>query len=408
MLKPISGGITAPQGFRAGSVHAGIKKMKGPDLSLIVADQPCATAGLFTASRFAAAPVLLTKQHLKTGQLQAIVANSGCANACTGIQGEADAQEMVELTARHLGIPSHLVAAASTGVIGEPLPMDRLRRGMPPLLKSLSPHGSRKAAQGIMTTDTFPKEASLKCMIDGRSIIVGGIAKGSGMVHPQLAPSPRRATMLAFLTTDAAIDPPLLQQTLQAAVDISFNMITVDGETSTNDMVLLMANGRAKGPKLPAASPALESFQSAVTEVCQTLAKMIARDGEGATKLIEIVVRQAKDLREAKTAGMAIARSPLVKTAFFGGDSNWGRIMAALGASGLDLDPNRIDLYIETVPLVKNGLGLGKQAEQKAAQFLKKRSVTLTADLHTGPTTARIWTCDLSPQYVKINAAYRS
>ena len=408
MLKPVQGGVTAVAGFRAAGIHAGIKKVRKPDLALIVADKTCSTAGVFTTNRFAAAPVYLTKQHLKSGQLQAIIANSGCANACTGIQGEADAQEMAELTAKQLGIPRHLVGVASTGVIGEPLPMERLRTGIPRLVKALRTKGSHRAAQAIMTTDTFPKEAAVQAVIDGRSMTVGGIAKGSGMIHPNLAGPTRGATMLAFLTTDAAIDPPLLQQTLQTAVDLTFNMITVDGETSTNDLVLCLANGRVKGPKLPAASPALDAFQSAVTEVCLTLAKMIARDGEGATKLVEIVIRQAKDLAQAKTVGMAIARSPLVKTAFFGEDPNWGRIMAAMGASGVDLDPHRIDIYVEEIPLVKGGLGLGKEAEKKASQAFKKHSFSLTVDLHTGPTTAQLFTCDLSTDYVKINAAYRT
>ena len=408
LLKPIKGGITAPVGFRAAGIHTGIKKGRAQDLSLIAADQPCTTAGVFTINRFAAAPVSLTKGHVKGGRLQAIIANSGCANACTGTQGETDTQEMADLTAKQLGITRHLVAVASTGIIGEFLPMNRIRTGIPRLVKSLTHRGSRRAAQAIMTTDTFQKEAAIQATIEGHHITVGGIAKGSGMVHPVMVSTSRKATMLAFLATDAAIDPPLLQQTLQTAVDLTFNMITVDGETSTNDMVLFLANGKARGPKLSAASPALDVFQSAVIEVCMSLAKMIAQDGEGASKLIEITIRQTKDLREAKTVGMAIARSPLVKTALFGRNPNWGRIMAAIGASGIDLDPRRIDIYIGNIPLVKGGLGLGKQAERKAAQSLKKRSVSLTVDLHTGPMTAKVWTCDLTSRYIKINAAYRS
>ena len=407
-LKPLKGGITAPPGFRAAGAHAGIKKGRTPDLAIITADQSCSTAGVFTTNRFAAAPVILTKEHIKSGQHQAVIANSGCANACTGTQGEADAQEMAELTAKQLGIARHLVAVASTGIIGTFLPMNRLRTGIPRLAKALTYSGSRRAAKAIMTTDTFSKEAAVQAAIDGRTITVGGIAKGSGMVHPILASASRKATMLAFLSTDANIDPPLLQQTLKVAVDQTFNMITVDGETSTNDLVLCMANGKAKGPKLPAASPALDVFQSAVINVCMALAKMIAQDGEGATKFVEITIRQTKDLQEAKTVGMAIAQSPLVKTALFGKDPNWGRIMAAIGASGVDLDPRRIDLYVGETPLVKGGLGLGKRAEQKAAQFLKKRSVSLTVDLHTGPMTAKVWTCDLTTKYIKINASYRS
>ena len=407
-IKLIKGGVTAVSGFRVAGIHAGIKKNRVPDLAMIAADQVCKTVGVFTTNRFAAAPVLLTKQHTRSGQLQAIIANSGCANACTGTQGETDAREMAELTAKELGIPKHLVGVASTGTIGETLPMNRVRTAIPRLARSLSPHQGKMAARAIMTTDTFIKEAAVKTVIDGWPITVGGIAKGSGMIHPVMVSSSRKATMLAFLTTDAEIDPPLLQQTLQNAVNVTFNMITVDGETSTNDMVLIMANGRSKVPKIPAASSALDFFQWAVTEVCQTLAKMIARDGEGATKLVEIIIRQAKDLQEAKTVGMAIARSPLVKTAFFGGDPNWGRIMSAIGSCGVDLDPRRIDLYIEGIQIVKGCVGLGKKAEDKASRIMKKKSFSLTVDLHTGPTLAKIWTCDLSQKYVKINAAYRS
>jgi glutamate N-acetyltransferase/amino-acid N-acetyltransferase len=407
-IRPVKGGITAVSGFRASGMHVGVKKGRVPDLAIISADQACTSAGLFTTNRFAAAPVQLTRQHIKNGQLQAVIANSGCANACTGTQGESDAREMAELAAKELGIPRHLVAVASTGVIGSFLPMDRLRAGIPKLVKAMNPRKSRQAAQAIMTTDTHPKEAAVKVMIEGWPVTVGGIAKGSGMIHPMMVSPSRKATMLAFLTTDASIDPALLNQTLQTAVDVTFNMITVDGDTSTNDTVLLMANGRSKVPKLAAASPALDLFQSAVIEVCESLAKMIARDGEGATKLIEIIIRQAKDLQEARTVGMAIARSPLVKTAFFGGDSNWGRIMAAVGSCGVDLDPRRVDLYIDQIPLAKGCLGLGKKAEQQAATIMRRKSFSLTVDLHTGPMTAKLWTCDLSPKYVKINAAYRN
>ena len=296
MIKSIKGGITAVSGFQAAGVNASIKKGQLPDLALIASDRVCSTAGVFTSNRFAAPSIFLTRQHIRSGQLQAIIANSGCANACTGPQGEADAQEMSSLAAKQLRIPKHLVGVASTGVIGNLMPMERIRSAVPRLIKSLSPQGGHRAAQAILTTDTSTKEVAVQVAIDGRQLTVGGIAKGSGMIHPKLISTPRKATMLAFLTTDASIDTPLLQQALQTAVDQSFNMISVDGETSTNDMVLLMANGTAKGSKLPAASPAFELFQLAVNEVCISLAKMIARDGEGATKLVEIIIRQAKIL----------------------------------------------------------------------------------------------------------------
>lgn len=407
-IKPFNGGVTAAAGFRASGIHAGIKKGRQPDLALVASEHACTTAGVFTTNRFSAAPVLLSRQHMKGGQLQAIIANSGCANACTGTQGESDAREMAELTANELKIPRHLVAVASTGVIGDFLPMDRVRTAVPRLAKALSPKRGRLAARAIMTTDTVTKEAAVRVFIEGWPITIGGMAKGAGMVHPHMVSASRKATMLAFLTTDAAIDPPLLQQTLQTAVDQTFNMVTVDGDTSTNDTVLIMANGRSKVPKLPAASAALDIFQSGVTEVCRTLAKMIARDGEGATKLVEIIIRQSKDLQEARVVGMAMANSPLVKTAFFGNDPNWGRFMSSIGASGVDLDLRRIDLFIDGIQIVRGGIGIGKKAEERASRMMKKKTFSVTVDLHTGPTDATVWTCDLSPRYVKINAAYRS
>jgi glutamate N-acetyltransferase/amino-acid N-acetyltransferase len=402
MIRPIKGGITATPGFRAAGIYAGIKKARGPDLALIAADRPCTAAGVFTQNRFAAPCVWLAREHLRDGRLQAIVANSGNANACTGAQGERDTVEIAGLVAKQLGIAPDLVAPASTGVIGANLPMDALRAAVPRLVRSLSHRGGRAAARAILTTDTHVKEAAVRGKIGGRSVTVGGVAKGSGMIHPNMA------TMLAFLTTDANVDAAMLQELVQSAVTRSFNMITVDGETSTNDMVLCLANGRAGHSELRSIPPAHRTLQAMLDEVCIALAKMIARDGEGATKLIEVQVRHAPDPYQARAIALAIGRSPLVKTAIHAADANWGRIMAAIGASGADLVPQQVDISVGDVKLVANGIGLGRVAERAASRVLKQRDVPLLIDLHAGTEEATAWTCDLSEQYVRINATYRS
>ncbi len=401
-MKTIKGGITAVPGFLASGIYCGIKKTKVPDLAMIFSEDPCSAAGLFTTNRITAAPVRLTQNHIKSGRLQAIVVNSGNANVSTGPQGERTALEMAELTARQLGIATELVAVASTGVIGEPPPLEALRTGIPKSAKRLSPHGSRMAARAIMTTDTKIKEAAVRLKIGGRTVTLGGIAKGSGMIHPNMA------TMLAFLTTDLSVKPALLRNMLTSAVNRSFNMITVDGETSTNDTVLCLANGRAGNPDLTGSENDRSKFQAALDTVCTELAKMIVQDGEGATKLVEIRVRGAANPRQAGTIAMRVANSNLVKTAFFGADANWGRIMAAIGAAGVDVNPDRIDLAFDHVPLVKNGVGLGKTADRRATRVLKQRSFSLTINLHAGSASATAWTCDLTYDYVRINAAYRS
>lgn len=401
-IRPILGGITAVPGFLASGIHCGIKKVKAPDLALIFSKEPCTAAGLFTTNRVTAAPVRLTQKHIKSGMLQAIVANSGNANACTGPYGETIAREMAELTARHLGVTPEQVAVASTGVIGEPPPLPAIQSGVPQAVKALSPKGSRNAAQAIMTTDQRPKEAALRANVGGQMVTLGGIAKGSGMIHPNLA------TMLAFITTDVDIEPSLLQQMLSLAADRSFNMITVDGETSTNDMLICLANGKAGNPDLNKSPEARAIFQKVLDTICITLAKEIARDGEGATKFVEIMVQHAESFKQAKAIAINVARSSLVKTAFFGEDANWGRIMAAIGAAGVEVDPNRIHLSFDQVRLVENGVGLGPAAERQATRVLKKKSFALTIDLNAGDASATAWTCDLSYDYIKINASYRS
>ncbi|MFQ5950221.1 MAG: bifunctional glutamate N-acetyltransferase/amino-acid acetyltransferase ArgJ, partial [Nitrospiria bacterium] len=378
-----------------------IKKNGRPDLALIYSEIPCTVAAVFTRNRFQAPPLLLDKRHLRGRQGQAIIANSGNANAFTGERGFQDAEAMAETTARRLGIPTRSVYVASTGVISEFLPTKKILRAIPRLASSLSDKGSGAAAEAIMTTDTFPKEFALTGKVGQDNIRVGGIAKGSGMIHPNMA------TMLAFLATDAKIDSDLLQEGLRQAVDRSFHRITVDGETSTNDMVLLFANG-TKGERIRSKGQAFGQFIAVLEAACLSLAKMIVKDGEGATKFIEIDVVGAPSNQAARRIAMTIARSSLVKTAFFGEDANWGRIVAAIGNAGVAVYPDRIDLAFGRTPLVRGGTYLGKAAEAKIAAILKKREIRLTLSLNSGKGASTVWTSDLSLEYVKINALYRT
>lgn len=402
MIRPVKGGVTAPLGFRAAGIFAGIKKNRKPDLALIAADRICSAAGVTTTNRFAAPSVLVTRDRLRAGRVQAVVVNSGNANACTGIQGERDTAETVRLVARQLHLPEELIAVASTGVIGVPLPMEAIRPTIPRLVRSLSRTGSRKASRAILTTDTRIKEAAVRTRIGGRPVTVGGIAKGSGMIHPNLA------TMLAFLTTDAVVDPILLQELVYSAVSKSFNLITVDGETSTNDLVICLASGRAGHPDLRTIPPAHRTLQAMLDEVCVSLARMIVQDGEGATKTFEIHVRHAPDQDQAQQIVRAVGRSPLVKTAVYGKDPNWGRIMSAVGATGADLVAQEVDLFFDDVKLVANGIEMGSAAHKAAQQVLRRDYFRITIDLHAGTEEAIGWSCDLTPDYIRINASYRS
>lgn len=400
--RSVKGGITAARGYLAAGMHAGIKKPPLPDLALVVSERPASVAGLFTTNRVAAAPVLLDRQHLRRGRARAIIVNSGNANACTGARGLADAREMAALVAARLGIPRQEVFVGSTGVIGRPLPIAQVRRSLPALAARLRRNGGREAATAILTTDLRPKEAAVRATIGRCVVTVGGMAKGSGMIHPDMA------TMLAYLTTDAMVEPPALQQALAQAVRCSFNCISVDGDTSTNDTVLLLANGMAKTGPLRPGSREWPAFQRMVDEVCLSLALQICRDGEGVTKLIEVVIRGARTERDAQLAANAVATSCLVKTAMFGEDANWGRILAAIGRSGAAVDPRRLSLSLGGVPIVRAGTGLGPAAERAVARAVKRAEITVTADLHLGRATARRWTTDLTYDYVRINASYRS
>jgi glutamate N-acetyltransferase/amino-acid N-acetyltransferase len=401
-MKNVHGGITAVKGFRAAGLHCGIKSGRSPDLALIVADCRCSSAAVFTSNRAAAAPVIITRNHSQDGNLQAIVANSGSANACTGAEGLAIAEQMATITGKLLGISPRRVAVASTGKIGAPPLLKALQSGIPRAISALSEKGSRKAAAAILTTDTFTKEAAVQVRILGKTVTIGGIAKGAGMIHPNMA------TMLAFLTTDVRISSARLQKMLTAAVDQSFNMVSVDGETSTNDMVVCLANGAAENESIERSPAARRAFQEALDAVCINLAKMIARDGEGATKLAEIRVIGAKREDAARIIARRISRSPLVKTAFLGEDANWGRIAAAAGSAGVEFDPARVSIFFDDVAVVQNGVGLGPTAERKAARVLGNRSFTVTLDLRSGKHSATAWTCDLTEEYIRINTAYRS
>ncbi len=389
-------------GFKAWGIHCGIKKTDKKDLALIYSDRDAAVAGVFTKNRVKAACVLLDAAKVKSGQGQVIVANSGCANACTGKRGLADARATADIAARELGVSPASVYVASTGVIGEFLPMQKLEAGIVTAAGLLSPAGWEQATEAIMTTDLYPKLSIVQEEIGGKTITVAGIAKGSGMIHPDMA------TMLCFIMTDANLAAPLLKKCLLSSVETSFNSITVDGDTSTNDMVLCMANGAAENKRIVAGTREQKKFQACLDTVTRSLARQVVRDGEGATKFVELVVRGAKNPAEAKRAAVTVAKSSLVKTALFGEDANWGRIMAALGYSGVDMDESRTDISIGKAKLVEKGLGLGKAADREAALALKQREVQITIDLHKGKAEATIWTCDLSNEYIKINAAYRS
>ena len=390
------------KGFLFSGISAGIKKDGKRDLGLIYSEVPAQVAGLFTTNALKAAPVQLDMGRIKTGLCRAVVVNSGNANACTGGPGLRDARKVSSLVAKRLGIDEQLVFPSSTGVIGRRLPMKRIEEGIPRLVDQLSSGGWMSTVEAIMTTDTFPKIQVAACRIKGREVKLCGMVKGAGMIRPNVA------TMLSFLVTDARIEAPLLQQMLEIAAETSYNRITIDGETSTNDTVLLLANGRAGHAILNRMDRDARVFQSMLSKVCQNLAQSVVKDGEGATKFVEILVRGAENDEDAPKAAYAVAHSPLVKTAFFGEDANWGRILCALGHSGVSIDPNRIDVFFDRAPIVKRGMGVGTQAEKKASQVLKKRSFKVIIDLHRGKSQFSLFTTDLSLDYVKINASYRS
>ncbi len=401
-MKRIAGGVTAAKGFRVAAAAAAIKYEGRSDVALIVADRPVAAAAVFTTNKVAAAPVVFDRAHMKGGRLQAILANSGCANACTGQAGLADAELSANMTAGELGISPKLVAVASTGVIGRRLPVDRLAAGMKEAARKLSrgPAVAHEAAKAIMTTDTKPKEAAVETVIGGRRVVVGGMCKGSGMIEPNMA------TMLGFITTDAAITPAMLRRALRRAVAISFNRVVVDGDESTNDSVFVMASGEAGNAVIDSPGEDYEAFVEALAAVGVDLAKQIAKDGEGATKFVTVTVKGAKNARDAERAARSIAKSPLAKTSWFGRDPNWGRVLAAAGYSGADVDAEKAEVFYDGEWAYRKGEVAGPAQLKALAKVLAKNEFTVAVDLHLGDGEASIYTCDFSLDYVHINADY--
>ncbi len=399
-MQIIDGGVTAAQGFRAGGLASGIKKSGKTDLAIVYSEAPAVAAGIFTTNVVQAAPVIFSKQQLQHDQAQAVIINSGNANACVP-DGMEVAEAMAKAAAEFLAIPPEAVMVASTGVIGVQLPVVKIQTALQAKPQFLSSAGGAAAAQAIMTTDTFPKEAAVEFALDGRKIRVGGMAKGSGMIHPNMA------TMLGLVTTDIAIGPELLKKALRRAGDLSFNRITVDGDTSTNDCLMVFANGKAANPAIVEEGPAYQLFLEALATVCKELARQIAKDGEGATKLVEIKVIGAPTETEAVVIGKSIARSSLVKTALFGEDANWGRILAAAGYSGVIFDPATVAIYLGDLLVCQHGMGLVFD-EERAKKILEANELAITVDLGAGAAEAAIWTCDLSYDYVKINGSYRT
>ena len=398
-LREVSGGVTAPCGFLASGVRCGIKR-RGHDLALVYSVAPAVAAGMFTTNRFQAAPVLVTKDRVRQQPVRGVVINSGSANACTGVQGYRDAMRMAALTAEALGLPARAVLVASTGVIGQRLPMDKIAAGVKKAVSALCPEGGEEAARAIMTTDTRPKSVAVEFDLDGRAVRVGGMAKGSGMIAPNMA------TMLAFITTDATASPRVLHSCLAAAAERSFQRIMVDGDTSTNDTLLLLANRQAEAGQI-ARGHGLAHFQAALDHVATHLAREIVRDGEGASRLIEVRVRGASSEREARQIARTIAASPLVKTAIAGGDPNWGRVLAAAGRAGVGFDPEKVDLHLGKVRVVRGGAVCSYDATG-AQEAVSGPEVRITLDLNEGEKESVIWTCDLTADYVRINSEYHT
>ena len=398
----MKGGVCSAKGFRAAGVAAEVKYKGRNDVALIVADEPCAAAALFTTNKVAAAPVVYDRSVIKGGRIQAILANSGCANACTGEQGLADARLSALVTAGELGIDPHHVLVASTGVIGRRLPMDRLLAGMKLAKKALgrtAAHGL-DAEKAIMTTDTRPKQACATTTVGGKKVVVGGMSKGSGMIEPNMA------TMLGFVTTDAAVSPRMLKRALQLAVGKSFNRLVVDGDESTNDSVFLLASGKAGNREIDKPGKDFDAFLEALESVCVSLARQMATDGEGATKFVTVTVKGAKTERDAERAARAVAKSPLAKTSWFGKDPNWGRVLAAVGYSGAEVSDMQAEVFYDRAWAFRRGQIADEAQLARLAKVMEKDEFTVTVDLHLGKYESSIYTCDFSLDYVHINADY--
>ena len=407
-MEKIDGGVTAAKGFLAAHTAAGIKYQGRDDMAMIYSKVPAVAAGTFTRNVVKAAPVKWDQQVVgESPFVQAVVMNAGIANACTGQEGMGYCKETADAAGSALGIPSQAVLVASTGVIGMQLPMDRLRAGIGAMVPKLEDtrQAAAAAAQAIMTTDTHKKEAAVTFTVDGKTVTVGGMSKGSGMIHPNMC------TMLAFITTDLAISHELLQEALSSVVDDTYNMISVDGDTSTNDTCLVLANGMAGNTEITEKNAGYQAFVEVLFEVNKTLAKMMAGDGEGATALFEVKVINASSKAEAVTLAKSVVTSSLTKAAIYGHDANWGRILCALGYAGVDFDPEKVDLYFESsngrLKIIENGVATG-YSEEEATKILTADAVTAICDMKQGDAEATAWGCDLTYDYVKINADYRS
>lgn len=401
MIKKDTQGVTFAKGFTAAGVKAGIKKSGNLDVAVIYTKTQAVVAGTFTQNKVAAAPVYVSKEVVATGTAHAIVANAGCANACTGQQGLDDAHKMAQIAADELGVNADDVIVGSTGVIGVNLPMDKLEAGIKDAVANLSADGSGNAGRAIITTDTHSKSVTCEFELSGKTVRMGAIAKGSGMIRPNMA------TMLCYITTDIAIDQALLQKAVSGCVEKSFNMISVDGDMSTNDMVIVLANGEANNAKITEENADYQIFFEKLTMLCTELAKQIAADGEGASKFLTINVKGAKSFADAKTVGMAIANSPLVKTAFFGEDPNWGRVICAVGYSGADMVPEKTVVKFGGITIFANGTG-ATYDEKALAHVMKEKDIVIDIELNMGQEDATVWSCDLSYEYVKINGEYHT
>ena len=404
-MKLIEGGVCAAKGFTANGIHCGIRKNRSKrDLSLIYSEKKASAAAVYTTNLVKGAPLLVTKEHLADGTAQAVICNSGNANTCNA-NGIEIAKEMSQLLSQDLNISPVDVVVASTGVIGQPMVIEPIAEGIPALIAGLSDDGSDRAAEGIMTTDTVKKEVAVEFTLSGKTCRIGGIAKGSGMIHPNMA------TMLVFLTTDAAISPKLLQKALSSDIAQTFNMVSVDGDTSTNDMVTVLANGMAGNPEITEENEDFAIFMKALNTVTVHLCRCIAGDGEGATKLLECRVTGAENLETAKQVAKSVICSSLLKAAMFGADANWGRVLCAIGYSGAAVDVNKIDVAFQskagTIPVCKNGAGLDF-SEELAKTILLEKEIIILVELNSGNAASTAWGCDLTYEYVKINGDYRT
>ncbi len=405
-----SGDIASPLGFLAAGVTAGFKRSGAPDMALLKSEAPCRVAGAFTSNLFAAAPVVYDRDLLaRGGAVRAVAINSGIANACTGERGMRDARRSAEVVGAILGVAPDEVLVSSTGRIGDYLPMELIEKGAKLGAARLSRQGGLDAARAIMTTDTKVKTFAVRLDIGGKAVTLGGMTKGAGMICPRLRPAtPQQATMLAYVTTDACIADDALRAALAASIDLSFNRITVDGDTSTNDTFLVLANGLARNPEIQADTPEFQSFAEALATLAGRLAKEMVKDGEGVSRFVEVNVTGAKTDADARRCAEAIAKSELCKTAWFGADPNWGRILCAAGYSGISFDPDRVSLDLQHTPTVRNGQDAGVKTEAELEELCRAPEVIIDLDLGAGDGHFTEWTCDLTYEYVKINADYHT